>query len=469
MKKRIFILSILLLSLSILGACSKKKDNTEAESTQVTEVEQEEKKIAGELSDIIVDQQEDENNNSYMVIKAVDADGIEIWSYNTELSHIFGVMKGDFYCYEDGNKTIALNLSDGTPAWTFEQMEMLQEEYAIITVLDENGNECWSYKTQTIYENSVLYGIDAIGLVGDYFYYKENDAIVALNSTDGTLAWKNTDFGNNYVGNIAIGTDGTLYLSAPDVAFFALDKQGETLKKIDSFDDGYHTTSEIVYCHDYVEVTRSNSSLVPEGRITYRVNLSDYSYEVSKPDERVSNEKFTTYGAGPAVDVQYEHLYTTEDNGESGEYAAITGVDASGNTVWEYTTEKYSAAQYGYTYDIGVHGNYYYYEDYRKIIARNVSDGSKVWEAGSCGYIADSVFDENGTLYLSLGGESTCSFLAIDKNGNTVADIELPHAGCCEAWNMEYMGDYIELTIGVYEPESVLHIQLDDFSYEQVR
>lgn len=470
MKKRLLVLtSILLLSTSILGGCGKKEKDTQIDSTQVAELE--EKTEVGPLADVLIENVETPGG-VYAVITAVDENGNEIWNYTTEPRSTYATLmstKGNFCCYEVGNTKMALHLANGTLAWKFENVEISGEEYAIITVFDESGEERWSYTTQTINENSVLYGFNVIGLIGDHFYYQENDAIVALNSADGTFAWKNNDFGNNYIGNNVIGTDGTLYLSAPGVAFFALDSQGVTLKKIDSFDDVYHLTSEIVYCDNYVEVTRTTSSLVPEGRITYRVNLSDYSYEVSKPDERVSNEKFTTYGVGPAVDVQYEHIYTTENNGGSGEYAAITGVDASGNTVWEYTTEKYSAAQYGYTYDIGVHGNYYYYEDYGKIIARNVSDGSKVWETGSCGYIADSVFGENGTLYLSLGGESTCSFLAIDKNGNTVADIELPHAGCCEAWNMEYMGDYIELTIGVYEPESVMHIHLDDFSYEQVK
>lgn len=477
MKKRLLIVtSILLLSTSILGGCGKKAEATEIDSTQ--DAEQEEKKEVEVVWDVLFDRQEDENNNEYAVITAIDKNGNEIWKYMTGIAEAYlipGEIKGNFYCYEEGNTTIALNLSDGTPTWTFKNVEVIGEEYAVITVLDEKGNEQWSYTTPKIYENSALFVFEPIGILGEYFYYMEHDIIVALNSSDGTLAWKNDEFGYNYAVKTVIGTDGTLYFSAPDVAFFAVDSQGVTSKKIDSFDNTYYWTSEIVCYNDYVEVTRTNSSLVPAGSVVYRVELSDYSYEISKPDERVSHEKLTVYTTGQVSDVQFERVYTTEDSGEyeeSGEHGVFTAVDSTGNIIWEYTTDKFMPTELDTVCPIGIKGSQYYLSAGGTIVALNLSDGSKIWENDECGaYGISSAIGEDGTIYLC--GYYSVDFMAIDSNGNTLKIIDTFDKNHFWPYEVKCFDQYVEVTFEADndnndEEGGVFRVYLDDFSYELV-
>lgn len=179
--------------------------------------------------------------------------------------------------------------------------------------------------------------------------------------------------------------------------------------------------------------------------------------------------------AGGVFDVQFEFVYTKEDNGDTGEYATITGVDEDGNTVWEHITEKYQAGQFSYIFNIGIDDDYYYYVENSVIIVRNVSDGTVVWENTDGLSWGCSVFDNDGTLYFCGGdGEVGRSFLAIDKNGNTLAYIDNLHPDYGNPWTMEYMGDYIEVTMDYDGNDSdgksgVFHINLDDFSYELVK
>ncbi len=473
MKKQLFMLTaIFVLSTSVMGGCGKKEQDTQRDSTQVAELE--EKTEVGPVVDVLFDWQEDEENNPYAIITAVDEDGNEVWKYTTETTEIaeklstIGEIVGNYYCYSDGSITMALNLSDGTPAWILKKIR----GDGVLAALDEKGNQLWSYNTQ---EKEV----DPIGILGNCFYYLENDTIVALNRLDGTLAWKNHDFGNNS-GDIktAIGTDGTLYISTSDVALFAVDKQGKTLEKIDRFDDEYLWTSEMVCYDDYIEITRLNISLVPDGSLVYRVDLNDFSYEISQPDNRVSNEKLTVYTTGQVSDVQFESEYTTEENDEygvvtSGEYGVFTAVDNVGNMIWQYTTDTFVPTELSAVCPIGIKGSQYYLSAGGTIIALNLSDGSKLWENDECGaYSVSSAIGEDGTIYLC--GYYHIDFMAIDSNGNTLKLIDTFDPNYYWPYKVEYFGQYVEVTFDADNENhdsggGVFRVYLDDFSYELVK
>ena len=162
-------------------------------------------------------------------------------------------------------------------------------ERAILRGYAEDGNVVWTYETGE-YEAAQLYRTDEIGRNGDRFYFVEDGAVVALNVSDGSVLWKNDEFGGS--GSYTFGDDGTVYVSGyfgPD--FMAIDLDGTTLCYIDAFDPEYYWAYEITYLGDQVAVTMSGT---PSGEEeTIYVNLTDYTYSLPSDDAAPEEEPDT--------------------------------------------------------------------------------------------------------------------------------------------------------------------------------
>lgn len=149
-------------------------------------------------------------------------------------------------------------------------------EYAIITGKDDQGNIVWEYETK--YMAADLDRVSEIGVRDDCYYFVEDGAIMAMNLSDGTVKWKNDSFAGSGTG-FAFGDDGSLYICGyygPD--FFAVDKDGNTINKIENFDSNYFWPHKIEYFGDQARVTLGGSIDGQEDQIIFCVNLDDFTY-----------------------------------------------------------------------------------------------------------------------------------------------------------------------------------------------
>lgn len=165
------------------------------------------------------------------------------------------------------------------------------EEYAIISGLNESGEVVWTYETEK-YGVAQLERIFEIGVRENRYYFIEDGTVVVLNLSDGSVLWKNGDYGS-FGTDFAFGKDGTLYLCGylrPD--FFAVDKDGKTLRRIQNFDQDYFWATKIEYQNNQVIVTLDHSPSGDQSNSKCVVNLNDYTY--SFVEEGVSEQKNNT-------------------------------------------------------------------------------------------------------------------------------------------------------------------------------
>ena len=122
---------------------------------------------------------------------------------------------------------------------TFEHIHKDAREYAIITGFSAAGETMWTVQTAT-YDLAQLARVTDIGIYGHKYYYVEGGTIVTLSLADGSVIWKNGEFGGGSP-HFAMGPDDTLYISgylSPDL--FVVDAEGNTLYRKDHFKDGYN-------------------------------------------------------------------------------------------------------------------------------------------------------------------------------------------------------------------------------------
>lgn len=110
------------------------------------------------------------------------------------------------------------------------------DEYGVITAYDADGNEIWAKATDT-HPAAQLYSVGGIGLWENIYYYSEEGAVVALNASDGSELWRNTDFGGYRAGDgkdCFIDSDGYAYVAGgfgPDL--FVVAPDGTTIYRLE--------------------------------------------------------------------------------------------------------------------------------------------------------------------------------------------------------------------------------------------
>ena len=161
----------------------------------------------------------------------------------------------------------------------FERTYESVTEYSTITAYDESGAVIWSYQTQK-YDAAQLDRTSEITVHEDKYYFVEDGTIKALSLADGALVWENTEFGGSPSTNSwDFDENGTLYISGffgPD--FFAVDKNGKTLKKIDMLSNDYYWPYELEYANGQVIITLDGG---PEGdgaNAKCFIDTADYTY-----------------------------------------------------------------------------------------------------------------------------------------------------------------------------------------------
>lgn len=249
-------------------------------------------------------------------------------------------------------------------------------EYGLIYGLDDSQNIVWTYQTGKHSRDELeLDGICEIGIYGDNYYYIEVGEIIVLNLLDGSLVWENGDFGGIY-GFSSFGQNGTLYLcgdygQGPD--FFAVDKNGKTLKKIQRFEDSneYYWPYSITYMQNdqfYVDgqlVTKDRVYIYMDSNSNkniYAVDPVDFSYVNLNDVGNGSNEGYSNEELCDMAKEYYEkatgnrapeyieidggdgdivniHLYNIVDNGSDDQHAVthdwymVNRADATGENI----------------------------------------------------------------------------------------------------------------------------------------
>ncbi len=153
-------------------------------------------------------------------------------------------------------------------------------EHAAIVGTDSNGDVVWTVKTDE-YPRAELSSFSDIGILEDQYFYVENGKVVSLDKETGEKNWENSDFGgapSQYCHLIT--EDGKIYLSGyygPD--FYAVDKYGTTLGRIEKVDENCYWPSSMSVTGDQLTITMDGGPGGQPSEVT--VDLTDYQGAVS--------------------------------------------------------------------------------------------------------------------------------------------------------------------------------------------
>lgn len=220
----------------------------------------------------------------------------------------------------------------------------VSEEFAQITAYDKDHNMVWEYGTDgyPLTENECLADI---GEDGDHYYFNECGTVVALDRNTGEVLWKNDDF-VGVGGDSAIGDDGVLYLcgyQGPD--FCAVDPDGTTIKRIESFGEYYAMAHKIRCKDDHVEVSlEAGPDGWSEDGYTFSVSLDDYSVELIDKPDMVLDGIWSTNGQSRSE--QYTMEISGEDVAFSGGAEQITCEGTISENGEGYRVDTYHCTMY---------------------------------------------------------------------------------------------------------------------------
>lgn len=152
-------------------------------------------------------------------------------------------------CSCNANENESLEDNKAPVAVSFERIidNDSSKEYAVIEGRDSDDEVVWTYTTQK-YIQAEMERVQEIGRYKEQYYLLEGGKIIALDTESGEVLWINGDFSGALLGSEAayIDEEGTIYLCGyhnPD--FFVLSSEGETLNRIDRFNEQYYWAAEI--------------------------------------------------------------------------------------------------------------------------------------------------------------------------------------------------------------------------------
>lgn len=204
---------------------------------------------------------------------------------------------------------------------------------AVIYGLNSEKKEVWKHKTEA-YDQTESEQISDIGIFDNQFYYCEGGKIVSLALSNGSVLWENNEFGGASICAV-IDNNGTIYISGYfGPSFFAVDKNGVTLGKIDSFGDEYYGPYAIEKINNTtVAVTLEHGpergTMETKSYVVY-VELNDYSFSVVTTNEETENDGGSSVtqealvGKWIQTDSNDPIMLTLDDDGSIQYYATIS-------------------------------------------------------------------------------------------------------------------------------------------------
>ncbi len=151
-------------------------------------------------------------------------------------------------------------------------------EYGVIVGKDGNGELIWQYTTP-LYNATQYDSISDVGQFGDKYLYAEKGVLVALNQSDGTIAWKNEDLRGTGV-HAAFDANGVVYLTGSGPNLVVVEKDGTTRKVIEEFDANCYEPVQIEIKDGYVWVTLYRDiTKEDESGAVFRVDINNFQYD----------------------------------------------------------------------------------------------------------------------------------------------------------------------------------------------
>ena len=142
------------------------------------------------------------------------------------------------------------------------------------TKKDSSGKEMWTYQSGE-YPVAELNTVEFLTVADGKVYLNENGTVIALNKDTGETVWQNPDY-KGAMSAFCMDREGRLYLAGyygPSLC--VIDKDGSTVKKVDSFGDGYiwPVRLELQVDRELV-ITCTNGDMEEEALV---IDLRDYS------------------------------------------------------------------------------------------------------------------------------------------------------------------------------------------------
>lgn len=118
-------------------------------------------------------------------------------------------------------------------------------ERVVFSGLTADGETAWQYVANTSYRTELTL-IQEIGLWRDRYYFNLAGTVTCLNLADGSLRWRNDEFGGASISALVDEDNGNVYLCGwygPD--FFACDAEGNVLTSFPNLVEGYYWAHDL--------------------------------------------------------------------------------------------------------------------------------------------------------------------------------------------------------------------------------
>ncbi|MCD7866629.1 MAG: hypothetical protein LUG62_00140 [Clostridiales bacterium] len=233
----------------------------------------------------------------------------------------------DVYGESESTSEAASETSSSDPASevTIEEVLVDSGSYvyqAVLTGHDSAGATVWTYTTESYYQ-AQLTAVYEIGIKDDTYYFVESGTVTALNLLTGEVLWKNSEFGGS--GGTCMGENG-IYLTGylnPD--FFAVSYSGETLKKIDVFDEQYFWSYNVEQKDENTLWVYMEGSL-NEGTAesVFSVDLTTWEYQLVTDTAGTSAEETSeTAAASDSVSESAAATDSASENAAAANYITV--------------------------------------------------------------------------------------------------------------------------------------------------
>ncbi len=216
----------------------------------------------------------------------------------------------------------------------FDHQTTQTEEYALINGISSNEEVLWT-KTTEHYDLAQLDRVCDIGVWNDVYCYVEGGTVIALNISDGSEVWRNSDFNGASISSYI--ADDMLFLCGffgPDV--MVIDHNGNTINKMTDIDTTLSWPTALNWDGSQLAITFTQT---PSGS-PETVYVDIYNSPNADPNAAIVGVSASSYLVEPAYNIS--HLPENIIDGNIG-----TGwvEDAAGNGEGEYLTVYFDSMQ----------------------------------------------------------------------------------------------------------------------------
>ena len=216
---------------------------------------------------------------------------------------------------------------------------------AFVTAYDQNNNIIWEYFTPK-YEPAELPRVSEIGQSGDKYYLVQGGSIVALNTQTGAIEWENEDFQGSSTA-VAFGENAIYLCSYYGPDFFAISLEGETLTRIEHFDENYYWAYDIELNENRASVYLeggSNGAAMPQ---IFYVDLDTFTYYAEAQSNETDSDYLGSYRFTSGEFLSELQIYETDGSKQASlVFWHNYGESASDETFffeWKDNTWEYEA------------------------------------------------------------------------------------------------------------------------------